>query len=112
MLISICFGISLILYAIILWNGMHIPKSNMFGFVILNFYIIIPMVSFMCALLLRLFNAPLKWVYPVLFAILGIAIPVIMVMRGVLILDNVWLLCVLPPFIGTILGWLIMLLKK
>ncbi len=113
MMALIFYGISLVIYSIILWNGMHFPKSDTFGFVIVNFYMIMPIVSFVFALLLQLFNAPLKWIYPFAFAILGVAIPIIMMMaRGILILDNVWLLCVLPPFIGAGLGWLIMLLKN
>lgn len=105
-----CYGASLILYLILFWNNMNTSNNDIFGVVIFSFYIIIPVVSFLCAFFLQVFNAPLKWIYPFLFAIFGVVIPVIVQRWGVL--NDVWFLCILPPFIGAGLGWLIKFLIK
>ncbi len=102
----VCFGISLLIYVIILRNMIYVSNNDIFGAVLLNFYIVIPIVSFVCSFMLQLVNGILKWLYPAFFSIFGIVIPIINGQYGVL--SDIWLICILPPFIGMGLGWLIM----
>ena len=102
-----CFTFSLLIYIVIFYNTTRVSNNDIFGFVILCYYLIIPIVSLICAFILQLFSAPLKWVYPFLFAMFSIIITI-----ATKLFDDVGFLCVLSPFIGATLGWLINVLKK
>ncbi|MCL2837657.1 MAG: hypothetical protein FWE04_01125 [Oscillospiraceae bacterium] len=106
----VCYGISLIIYLLIFLYGISITDSaNYFGFVLLIFYPVTTITSFVCSLILQLFNARLKWIYPFLFAIFGfvIAISILPVRHS-----EVWLPAVVAPFLGTVIGFLIRKIKE
>ena len=105
-----CMGMSLLTYTIIYYGSFRISNNNLFGFSVLSFYVIIPVVSFICALLLQALNTPLKYAYPFLCALFSIAILVMTKRWG--LLKDVCMLCVLPPFVGMIIGKVIVLLRR
>jgi len=102
----ICYGLSFIIYTSILSYAISIRgnSSMYFGFVLLIFYpatILMPSVG---ALTLQLFNAPLKWVYPFVFAIFGFVIVIsILSVRH----SEVWMPAIISPFVGTVIGFAI-----
>ena len=98
-----CYGISFVVYtAILLWG---LLTQAIFGFGLLSFYFVVPIISLAGAIILHLFNASLKWLYPFVFATFGLSIPLIM--GHMVMFSDVWLLCVIPPFLGTIIGFVI-----
>ena len=101
-----CYGISFIIYlAILLWGiSIRGDSAMRFGFALLNFYLILPITSFICSVALQLFKAMLKWVYPFVFALFGVAIAIIVLsIRHY----EVWTLLIVPPFLGAVIGFVI-----
>ncbi|MDR1663779.1 MAG: hypothetical protein LBR83_02525 [Clostridiales bacterium] len=72
----VCYGITAIVYLLILIGGTlgSITGQEM-GFAVLTFYMIMPVVSFVNALILGLKNAYRKWLYPIVFGALAFVIP-------------------------------------
>ena len=110
MVTLVCYGISFLVYgAILLWGIFGDHKGSLFGYGLVSFYFAIPVTSFAMALILNLKNTQFKWLYPVVFAAFGLAIARIVMGRWI---SDIWLLCILPVFIGSGIGLLIFQLKK
>ena len=105
MVTLICYGISFIVYsAILLWGILGEHRGSFWGYGLVSFYFAIPATSFIMALILNLKNALLKWLYPFIFAVFGLIIARTVMTKW---LSDVWLLCVLPAFVGSGIGLLI-----
>jgi len=112
MLALICYGISFLVYVtILLWGLFGEHYGGYFGYGLVSFYVAIPILSFVMALILNLnvTNTYLKWLYPFVFALFGLAIAKIVMSDWI---SDLWLLCILPPFMGAGIGFLIFTLKN
>lgn len=70
------FGFSYLVFLIIaLWGRFFLKNGDEMRYVILSFYLIMPIVSFVTGIILGLKDVYLKWVYPALFGLLGIILP-------------------------------------
>jgi hypothetical protein len=74
-----------------------LTSGNEMGFSVLNFYLIMPCVSFIAALLLGIKNAYMKWAYPVFAGILGFIIPS-------LVFGSVNWISILFSFVPSVIG--------
>lgn len=97
-----------VLYAIL--SGTIIPITGQeMGYCILNYYILFPLLSFLCGLLLCVEESQYKWFYLLFAAIVGILMPLP-------VFRSVWwgmaLFGAIPAFIGLIVGNLIKKLKQ
>ncbi len=73
---ALCYGITFLVFlAIFLWGTFGVPPGDEMGFSLLNFYLLMPCVSFVAALVLGAQNARAKWIYPIFAGILGFAVP-------------------------------------
>jgi hypothetical protein len=106
-----CYGISLLVYALILlWGLLGDIRGSMLGYGMLCFYVIIPILSLVTAIVLNANNADLKWMYPFIFSAFGIAIPAILALNKLTtwaMFSDVWLFCIIPPFLGSTIGFFI-----
>lgn len=72
----ICYGSTICIFLIIaLWGMFGSIDGDALGYSILNFYLIMPLTSMINGLILGIKNIYLKWMFPVLFGILGFLIP-------------------------------------
>ncbi len=72
----VCYGITFFIFlAIVLWGKFGAITGEEMGFSVLCFYLIMPVVSFVTALILGLKDAYMKWVYPVVFGVFAVVIP-------------------------------------
>ncbi len=79
-------------------------RGDEMGFSVLNFYIIMPLVSFITALIVGIKDAYMKWVYPVVFGVYGLFIPVLIFNS----FDFIALFfSFIPALAGVGIGWLI-----
>lgn len=82
MLTIICYGVSLAVYiSVTLWGFWGDHDIDYFGYGIIGFYCILPVVSFLCSLILGFTKTYWKFVYPSLFGTLGFIIPLIVFRR-------------------------------
>jgi len=107
----ICYIASLLIYAgILLWGLFGDHRGSYFGYGMISFYVIIPLSSFVMAMVLNISDANLKWLYPFVFGLLGAIIPAtvswVKLSSWVMFLD-VWPFVVLPAFIGSGVGFFI-----
>ncbi len=110
MLTLLCYGISVLVYAaILLWGLFGKHNGEYFGYGLFSFYFILPAVSFIGALILSATNTPWKWLYPILFGVLGFAIPIIVFKR---MAQMPWGLYFIPSLVGFGIGLLIFTFKK
>ena len=106
-----CYGISFFVYtAILIWGIIGDHRGSYFGYGLFSFYFAIPTLSLIMALVLNLNNASLKWLYPLLFGVFGIAISALVswvkLSSWALFLDT-WLFCIIPAFVGSGIGYII-----
>lgn len=72
----ICYGITLVVFLVIyLWGALGSITGDEMGYSILSFYLIMPFTSFVMSLIMGMKNVYMKWLFPVIFGILGFAIP-------------------------------------
>ncbi|NLY81550.1 MAG: hypothetical protein GX078_02055 [Clostridiales bacterium] len=72
----ISYGVSLIIFLIIaIWGKFFLKGGDEMGYALMNFYLIMPLVSLVFGIILGSKDAYLKWAYPIVFGILGIIIP-------------------------------------
>ena len=110
MLTALCYGISFLVYVIILLWGMFGNHSGeYFGYCLFSFYFIIPAVSFVGAFILSSKNTLWKWVYPVLFGVLGFAIPIVVFKRMAQMPIGLYFI---PSLIGLAIGLLMSKVKN
>ena len=106
-----CYGVSLIIYVVIfLWGMLGDHNGSYFGWGIVSFYCFIPVFSFIMALELNAANASFKWLYSFVFSALGLTIGAtvsLAKLSTLVIFSDVWIFCVAPAFIGSIIGLLI-----
>ena len=99
----LCYSLSLLIYAIVLlWGlfGDHHSSyyhSSYIVYAIISFYLVLPVTSFISAMVLGIRRTFFKWPYPFLFSLFGLSIPFLVFP---FIIPNVWLACVLPAFFG------------
>jgi len=75
-LFYICNAVTLFVFlAIVLWGVFFLKSGDEMGYALLSFYLIIPLSSFVIAIILNETNTNLKWLYPVLFGLIGFFIP-------------------------------------
>lgn len=107
----ICYAATFLEFlAILLWGVSGYITGNELGYVVLNFFMIMPITSFIAALLLSLTKAALKWFYPVVFGIFSYMIPMIVFgsFEGILPLFSAFV----PAVLGLGLGLLIAKLRS
>lgn len=96
---------------ILLFGKFYMPRGSEFGYVLLNFYIIMPIVAFAIGLILGIKNAFLKWLYPIFAWLLCSAI-LIMIFS----LRSWNWICLLfslvPAMLGVLLGFLIWKVRR
>lgn len=68
---------TLIFLTILLWGIFGNITGNEMGYVVLNFYLIMPITSFVVALILGLKDAYFKKIYTIVFGIFGFFIPIL-----------------------------------
>lgn len=72
----IVFGVSFLVFMVIaLWGKFFLSDGDEMGFVVLNFYIIMPVLSLIIGFILGFKDLPYKLLYPIVFGLLGIIIP-------------------------------------
>ncbi len=72
----ICYGVTFALFLIIfLWGTIGSITGNEMGYTVLCFYLFMPFTSLVMAFILGINTAHMKWLYPVIFGILGFIIP-------------------------------------
>lgn len=110
MLTILCYGITLLVYIIVfLWGVLGEHNGEYFGYGLFSFYYIIPITSFLGALIIGTINTPWKWFYPILFGVVGFVIPIIVFGR----IANIPLLVyVLPSLVGLSIGAFVFFLKN
>ena len=90
-----CHAASFIVYlTIIMWGKMGQHNGEYFGYGLVSFYLVIPLTSFAAALVLKVADAYLSTLYPFLFGVLGLTIPIVATPKDIfpIILSDVWLL--------------------
>ena len=71
----ICYGVSaLIFLAIGLW-GVFLPAGDEMGYVLIGFYIIMPLTALIASLIISIKKGYMYWFYPVFVGLLSIIIP-------------------------------------
>jgi hypothetical protein len=106
----ICYGITFAVFlAILLWGFFGSITGNELGFSLLNFYLLMPVTSFVMALILGIIVPPIKpcasrrsfqrmkWLYPVIFGACGFAIPSV-------IFGSTDLICLFFSFVPALIG--------
>lgn len=97
------FGLSFLVFlAIIIWGKFILEDGDEMGFILLNFYAIMPIVSLISGIVLGMNDDPLKWIYPIVFGLLGIIIPPFIIVGG-------WdwiaiFFSLIPAIIGLVIG--------
>lgn len=108
---KIIYGLSFFIFlAIFVWGKFFLNAGDEMGYVILNFYILMPLTSFIMGLILALKDINLKWIYPIIFGVLGMIIPI-------LIFSGSWswisiLFSLIPGFLGLLIGLLVSKLRQ
>lgn len=103
---KIIYGLSFFVFLVIsLWGMFFLDPGDEMGYVILNFYIIMPLTSFIMGIILTVKNETLKWEYPVIFGLFGVIIPIA-------VFNGSWdwislFFSLIPGFIGLFIGLLI-----
>jgi len=105
-----CYGHSVVVYIIIFLIGMlrDYPSLTAWGFV--SFHLMMPILSFVTALVLNATNAYLKWLYPYFISVFGLAIATTVSyvkLSAYVIVSDTWRVCVISTFLGSLLGLLI-----
>ena len=99
----ITFSISLIVFAGIAIAGLFFLKpGNEMGYMLLNYYILMPLLTFVSTLFLAYKNNDSKWIYVFFFGLLGMILPSI-------VLKASWdwislFFALVPSLLGLILG--------
>ena len=102
-LFYICNIVTLFIFmAITLWGVLFLRSGNEMGYALLSFYMIIPVSSFVIAFILTKTETNLKWLYPVLFGLIGYFIPT-------LVFRSSWgwfaaLYVAVPAILGLLIG--------
>lgn len=102
----VSYGISFFVFLIIALSGKFLLKDgDEIGYILMSFYLIMPITSLVSGIVLGIKNAYLKWAYPVTFGALGIIIPSF-------IFKNSWdwislFFSLIPALTGLIIGVLI-----
>jgi len=110
-LFYICNGVTLFIFmAITLWGVLFLRSGDEMGYALLGFYLIIPISSFVIAFILRKTETKLKWLYPVLFGLIGYFIPT-------LVFHSSWgwfaaLYVAVPALLGLLIGSIIKQMPK
>lgn len=108
---KIIYGLSFLIFLIIfLWGILFLDNGDEMGYVVLNFYIIMPLTSLIMAIILGMKDGNLKWGYPIIFGILGIIIPAL-VFKGSWDWISIFF-SLIPGFIGLLIGLLINKYKR
>lgn len=78
-----CYGVTFLVYiAILLWGILgNFNNDDWFGYGLFSFYLIMPIVSFVCAATLGIIKTPLKWIYPFLFGVFGFLVSILVAKR-------------------------------
>ena len=104
----ICGGITFFIFLIIFIWGIFLNSGDEMGYAVLSFYIIMPVTSFVMALILSISNAYFKWLYPIIFGLIGFFIPPI-VFKG----SWGWIalfFSMIPALLGLAIGLIIQLI--
>jgi len=102
-LFYICNGVTSLIFLIVtLWGLFFMSSGDEMGYALLSFYLIIPVSSFVIALIISKTGTNLKWMYPVIFGMIGFFIPT-------LIFHGSWgwfagVYVVVPALLGLIIG--------
>lgn len=102
----VSYGVSFGIFVIIaLWGKLFLKSGDEIGYVLMNFYFIMPMLSLAIGIVLGVKDAYLKWAYPIVFGILGIVIPAF-------VFSNSWdwisiFFSLIPASLGLVIGVLI-----
>lgn len=109
-LTALCFGISVLTAAVIsLWGVFFSLSGQELGFIVLNYYMIFPVVALICGFVLALTDRRLSWIFLPLTGILGLVMPY-PVFRTVDIVPVA--LAMAPAAAGILLGILVGKLHK
>jgi len=109
--VLLCYGVSILIYALILLWGISIDPMGLFGYVLISFYFLLPVTSFIFSLLLSITNSRTKWLYPFLFGAFGTAIAIIVLQRMSWILDVLPIL-IAPAFAGLVISLVIQKIRN
>lgn len=105
----ILYGISFVILLAIYLQGVFLPVGSEFGFLTLNFYIIIPLTVFIISIILSMKRSYLFWLYPIF---VGIAANLILYLKFYTFDLFGILFSFLPTIIGCIIGWVFTLIKN
>ena len=97
-----------ILAALFLWS-FFISPSDAMGYALLSLYLILPLSSLVCSLLLGLREHWIKWTAPVLFALLASLLPLLVFGTTDLMY---FLVSIVPGIVGLLIGQLIRFVRR
>jgi len=105
LIVSLCYGISFVIYiSILLWGILGEHNGEYFGYSLFSFYYILPITSFFGALILGIIKTYWKWLYPALFGTFGFIITLIVFKR---ITHMSFGLYFIPSLIGLAIGLIV-----
>ena len=103
---TIIYGISLFVFAaVFIWGRFFLSDGDEIGFTLINFYIIMPLVSFVSGFVLGLKDISLKFLYPIIFGALAFIISGL-IFRGSWDIFSL-LFSLVPAGVGLVAGILI-----
>lgn len=100
------YGITVLMFIVILLVGKFYMKPGQeLGYILLNFYIISPIISFAVGLNMGILNAYLKWLYPIFAGVLEFVVQTI-------VSPGSWgwfslLFSLIPALLGVLIGFII-----
>ncbi|MCB2291759.1 hypothetical protein LGK97_18775 [Clostridium sp. CS001] len=100
----ICYSVSALIFLAIGLMGIYLSPGDEMGYVMLNFYIIMPLTSLISSFILSIKKDYLFWSYPIFVGILGIIVP-FTVFRTFATMDLFFAL--FPAVIGLIIGLMV-----
>lgn len=105
----ICYGVSALIFLAIYTFGVFLSAGDEIGYVLLNFYIVMPLTALIVSLIISMKKGYLFWFYPVFVGLLGIIIPSVVFSTFEMLS---LLFAFIPALIGLIIGRIIRLKTK
>jgi hypothetical protein len=105
----ISYGVSALIFLAIGLTGVFLAEGDEMGYCVLNFYIIMPLISLIVSLIISMKKGYLFWLYPVFVGLLGIIIPFV-VFRTFDWYSLIF--AFFPALIGLIIGLIIRVIIK
>ena len=96
----ICYGISALIFLAIYTFGVFLSPGDEIGYVLLNFYIVMPITTLIVSIIISNKKGYLFWFYPVFVGLLGIIIPSV-------VFNTFEMLSLLFAFIPALIGLII-----